>query len=166
MLRNVSTSALTLIPPRPATASRGQAQGAQHVGTIRGEDSHVASLAKNAKPRGGSHGVERRHWRAAPTPDGRDPDGFRLVTMRCASPSFIPTFTVGPGVSPGLPRRTAGEARGLYRRWGLAPRPEGEKPGEDTAHTAGASKRPPLPRGQRAQRAPPGPWGQRGSGRR
>lgn len=40
--------------------------------------------------------------------------------------SFIRTLTVGPGVSPDLLTflQNEGSARGLYRRWGLSPRPE------------------------------------------
>ena len=36
-------------------------------------------------------------------------------------PSPIRTLTVGSGITPDLRR----SARGLYRRWGLPPRPEG-----------------------------------------
>lgn len=36
---------------------------------------------------------------------------------------FHPDYTVGPGVSPGQ-RMPMASGRGLYRQWGLAPRPE------------------------------------------
>ena len=35
---------------------------------------------------------------------------------------FHPDYTVGPGVSPG--QRAFRPGRGLYRQWGIAPRPE------------------------------------------
>jgi hypothetical protein len=42
---------------------------------------------------------------------------------------FHPDYTVGPGVSPDLLtpphfEEMSGTARGLYRRWGITPRPE------------------------------------------
>lgn len=37
-------------------------------------------------------------------------------------PSFIQTFTVGTGITPIQLLQTAG--RGLYRQWGITPRPE------------------------------------------
>ena len=39
---------------------------------------------------------------------------------------FHPDYTVGPGVSPGQRARLKPETpgRGLYRQWGIAPRPE------------------------------------------
>src|SRR6185503_278675 len=40
-------------------------------------------------------------------------------------PSPIQTLTVGSGISPGSAAGTNPLARGLYRRWGLSPRPEG-----------------------------------------
>ena len=34
---------------------------------------------------------------------------------------FHPDYTVGPGVAPGQPQKVG---RGLYRQWGITPRPE------------------------------------------
>ncbi len=43
----------------------------------------------------------------------------------CSS-SPIPTFTVGPGVSPGQPSSGTRGVADSHRRWGIAPRPEDE----------------------------------------
>ena len=47
--------------------------------------------------------------------------------MRTALPvpsSSIQTVTVGPGVSPGQRTHQGVSGRGLYRQWGISPRPE------------------------------------------
>jgi hypothetical protein len=73
----------------------------------------------------------RTPWRSAPRGWNR---GATAGTGHAPDPppSSIPTVTVGPGISPGLRSRPAPHqatpppsARGLYRRWGLTPRPEG-----------------------------------------
>jgi triacylglycerol lipase len=63
---------------------------------------------------------------------------------------FHPDYTVGPGVTPDLltPRRDAKGARGLYRRWGIAPRPENAG---RNARRAMCSRR--RPRGKAERRA-------------
>ena len=40
------------------------------------------------------------------------------------SSSFIQTLTVGPGVAPSQPLFDIAAGRGLYRQWGITPRPE------------------------------------------
>ena len=46
----------------------------------------------------------------------------RAQTNQIACRFLHPDYTVGPGVSPG--QHSFGSGRGLYRQWGIAPRPE------------------------------------------
>ena len=45
-------------------------------------------------------------------------------TWSSCTSSSIRTVTVGPGVSPGQPQNQGSAGRGLYRQWGISPRPE------------------------------------------
>lgn len=52
---------------------------------------------------------------------------------------FHPDYTVGPGVAPGQPQKVG---RGLYRQWGIAPRPETNFLTKSIARYCGAVKPP------------------------
>ena len=117
---------------------------------VRGARTLVPALTDDAIL-GDDHGAHRRVRRDHPPTPFREPEGpfhVRLVghddlsrgeerkqqagngsARRCRHrpSSPIPTFTVGPGISPGPPSTGCrGVADWNHRRWGVAPRPEDE----------------------------------------
>ena len=112
---------------------RGRRERRRHRPWGSGRRGRVRAPRAPARAACGARGLDRGPRLASSSsslPSGRG-SGVRGARLRAhggtATPSPpIPTFTVGPGISPGPPSRGSRGVADCHRRWGIAPRPGNE----------------------------------------